>query len=162
MICLRCGRGNGSKVRLLRKPWRRAAAVVEFAVVAPFIFFLALGMFEIGRGIMIKQVLNDAARKACRKGVLPGKSNSDITAQITDILADNGLSLVTPTITIRVGAEAAAPITGSVVDASTARAGLDFVSVKVGLPISKVYWISTYFLSGSTVESETVVMLRQG
>lgn len=40
---------------------RRAVAAVEFAVLAPFLFTLATGAFEVGRGIMVRQILTDAA-----------------------------------------------------------------------------------------------------
>jgi Flp pilus assembly protein TadG len=149
-------------VRRSRQPQRSAAVVAEFALVAPILVFMLLGTFELARGIMIKQLLNDAARKACREGVLPGKTNANVTAQINDILTDNNIPTGDATITIQVGPESALPLVGTSADVSTARAGLDFVSVKIAIPISDVYWISTYFLSSSTVESEMVVMLKQG
>ena len=34
-------------------------------------------------------------------------------------------------------------------------------SVKISVPVSQVYWLTTIFLKSSTVESETVVMLKQ-
>jgi Flp pilus assembly protein TadG len=149
---------QGSRQRRVR---RLGAAVVEFAILAPFLFFLMVGMFELARGIMIKQMLNDAARKACRTGVEPNKTNTDITNEINNILQDNGFSSGIATITILVGAEGTAPVGGTAADASTARPGLDFVSVKVGIPVSSISWCGTFFLPGSTVESETVYMMRQ-
>jgi Flp pilus assembly protein TadG len=142
---------------------RPGVAAAEFAILAPFLFFLIIGMFELARGIMIKQMLNDAARKACRSGVQAGSTNANITAEINNILTDNNIATSDATITITVGAETSTiPLSGQAVDASTARPGLDYVSVKVGIPMSYVNWAGTFFLSGSTVESETVVMLRQG
>jgi Flp pilus assembly protein TadG len=142
---------------------RRGVAAAEFAILAPFLFFLIIGMFELARGIIVKQMLNDAARKACRTGVQPGTTNANVTAEINNILADNNFPTSDATITITVGAETSTlPLNGDVADVSTARPGLDYVSVKVSIPMSDVYWAGTFFLSGSTVESETVVMLRQG
>src|SRR5438874_377208 len=108
---------------------RRASVTVEFALVAPFLTFLLLGTFELARGIMVKQMLNDAARKACREGVLPGKGNTDITNQVNDILRDNGFAPTIATIKILVGPAGSLPLNGSAVDALTARPGLDYVSV---------------------------------
>jgi hypothetical protein len=150
--------GNGKRPT----PRRAGAAVVEFAILSPFLFFLVIGMFELGRGIMIKQMLNDAARKACRTGVQPTKTNADITSDINDILKDNGLDPTIAQISMLVGPESTPPLIGKAADASTARPGLDFVSVKVGIPVSQIFWAGTFFLSGSTLESETVYMLRQG
>jgi hypothetical protein len=126
------------------------------------LFFLVLGTFEIARGIMIKQLLNDAARKACRVGVLPGKSDTDITAAVNNIITDNKLPVGDVTITIMVGSEAGGLSSAAVANSNTARPGLDFVSVKVSIPTSKVFWAGTFFLTNTSIESETVVMLRQG
>ena len=46
-------------------------------------------------------------------------------------------------------------------DASTAVRG-DQVSVKVSIPMAQVYWTPPLFLTGTTLESETLVMIRQG
>ena len=114
-----------------------AVAAVEFAVVAPFLFLLATGAFEVGRGIMVRQMLTDAARKACRTGAFPGKANSDITSDVNDILTDNSVPTSAATITILVN--------GTSVDASTAQQG-DQVSVKVAVPFNKVTLDSPLFL----------------
>jgi Flp pilus assembly protein TadG len=155
-------RAAGPEAGRSTKGRRSGAATVEFALLTPFLFFLVLGTFEVARGIMIKQLLNDAARKACRTGVLPGKSDSDITAAVNNIMSDNNLPTSDVTIVIMVGSEAGGLSGGSVANSNTARPGLDFVSVKVSIPTSKIFWAGTLFLTSSTIESETVVMLRQG
>jgi Flp pilus assembly protein TadG len=132
---------------------RRAAAAVEFAVLAPFLFTLAMGAFELGRGLMVRQVLTDAARKACRTGALPGKANSDVTSDVNDILLDNNIPTSVATITILVN--------GTSVDVSTAQQG-DQISVKVAVPFNKVTWTPLFFFNSASVESETLVMMRQG
>ncbi len=138
-----------------RAPGKRSgAAAVEFALLLPFLAFLILGVFELARGIMVKQMLNDAARKACRTGILPAKTNTDITNEVNNILSDNSIPQSDATITILVS--------GQAVDVSTAKAGIDSVSVRISIPISDVYWVSTYFLSGSTQDSDFAVMLKQG
>jgi Flp pilus assembly protein TadG len=128
-------------------------AVVEFALLAPLLVSLVLGMFELARGLMVKEMLSDAAQKGCRTGVLPGKTNSDITSDVNNILADNGIASTDVTTTIQVN--------GRTADLSTANPN-DKISVKVAIPVAKVYWVGTVFLSAQSVESETVVMLRQG
>ncbi|MBV9126276.1 MAG: pilus assembly protein, partial [Planctomycetes bacterium] len=67
MRCLSCrlpgpvSRGPGKK--------RGAIAAVEFALVAPLLFLFIIGMFEISRGMQVKAMLNNAARKGCRTGI---------------------------------------------------------------------------------------------
>ena len=132
---------------------RRAIAAVEFAVVAPFLVLLATGTFEVARGIIVRQVLTDAARKACRTGALPGKASAAVTADVNDILTDNSIATSAATITILVN--------GQTADASTAQQG-DQVSVKVSVPFNKVNWTPLFFFTNASVESETLVMMRQG
>jgi Flp pilus assembly protein TadG len=49
----------------LRKP-RRAAAAVEFAFLAPVVFGLLLGLWQVGRIIEVKQLMDNAAREGAR------------------------------------------------------------------------------------------------
>lgn len=131
---------------------RRGTAAVEMALVAPLLGMIVVGMIELSRGWDVKEILNNAARKGCRTGILPQKANSDITADVNNILTDNGLPTGSVTVTVLVN--------GVAVDASTAVQN-DQISVKVSIPTSQTYWISQWFLSGSTIESETIVMMRQ-
>jgi Flp pilus assembly protein TadG len=142
-----------TKPRPKRNGLRRAAAAVEFALVAPFLFVLATGTFEMARGIMVRQVLTDAVRKACRNGVLPAHANSNITQDVNDVLSDNAVPTSAATITILVN--------GVAVDASTAVAN-DQISVKVSVPFNKVAWTPLFFFTNTSVESETLTMMRQG
>ena len=139
--------------RRVTSRFRRAIAAVEFAVVVPFLVLLATGAFEVARGVIVRQVLTDATRKACRTGILPGKANSDITSDVNDILTDNAVPTAAAAITILVN--------GQAVDVSTAQQG-DQVSVKVSVPFNKVNWTPLFFFTNASLESETLVMMRQG
>lgn len=132
---------------------RRAIAAVEFAIVLPFLVLLATGTFELARAIMVRQVLTDAARKACRTGSLPGAANSNVTQDVNDILTDNSIATSAATVTILVN--------GQAVDASTAVNG-DQLSVKVSVPFNKVAWTPLFFFTNTSIETETLVMMRQG
>jgi Flp pilus assembly protein TadG len=132
---------------------RTAAAAVELAILSPILAALVVGMFQMSRVIMVKEILCDAARKGCRTGIYPNRASSDITADVNDILSNNGLDSTSATITIQVN--------GQSVDASTANQN-DQVSVKVTFPLTKVGWLPLLFDPSITVSSETVVMMRQG
>ena len=132
---------------------RRAISAVEFAVLAPFLFTLMMGSFEVGRALMVRQALNDAARKGCRIGTLPSKASSDITSDVNDVLTDNSIPTADATITVTVN--------GQSVDASTAQAG-DKISVKVTIPFHDVNWTPLSFFTSASIDSETLVMMRQG
>ena len=57
---------------------RRGVAIVEFAVVAPVVFLVVFGLIEMGRMVMIKQAVVNAAREGCRKAILA--STRDVNA----------------------------------------------------------------------------------
>src|SRR4051812_26372552 len=71
---------------------RRGATAVEFALVAPVFFMIVLGMVEVGRGLMVVHLLNNAARQGCRAGVLPGKTTSQINTVVIGALQSQGIS----------------------------------------------------------------------
>ena len=41
---------------------REGSAMIEFAFVAPILFMLLLGIFELGRGLMVTELLTAASR----------------------------------------------------------------------------------------------------
>jgi Flp pilus assembly protein TadG len=133
-------------------PPRRAAAAVEMAALVPFLGIVVTGSIEVTRAIQVKNYLTDAARSGCRLAVLPSGTNAGVTSNINQVLTDHGLSTTAATMTIQVN--------GKTVDVSTAKQG-DQVSVKVGMPISQISWITLSIFTSQSVESETQVMLRQ-
>jgi len=128
---------------------RRGAAVVEFAVVAPLLFALALGIIEFGRAMMVLELLNNAARAGCRAGVLNGSSNTDVNSAITTALTGSGVN--SPSTTIDVN--------GSQADVSTAQTG-DTISVTVSVGADAVTWLPVpQFLGGKTLTG--IVAMRR-
>jgi len=130
---------------------RRGIAAVEFAILAPFLVYLTLGTLEISRGIMVTQALNDAARRGCRTGIQGGTSTATIQADAQAAIKEVPIAAAT-TVTVLVNANS--------VDASTAVHG-DAITVQVSVPFSAVSWTTSIFLSGDTLVSEKVVMMRQ-
>ena len=122
-----------------RRPSRRGASAVEFAVVAPALFAVVLGIIEVGRGLMAIHMLNNAARAGCRVGVIEGKATSDINTAVTTLLSAQGMTAEGVTVQVNDGSA----------DASTAQAG-DEITVIVSIPASKVTWVpGASHLSGS-------------
>jgi Flp pilus assembly protein TadG len=153
------GRGGSRRGGQLR---RAGGAAAELALLAPFMVAIMLGMFEIGRGLMVKQTLGAAARKGCRTGILGQYGNSDIINDATNIMRDAGFD------TTRFNPPTIGAITITVTDpnGNTLPDSLDAptgstVSVQVTIPVSSIKWVSTYFLTGTMVESDAVVMMKQ-
>ena len=64
--CARAGRlrsSQGPRGRPGRRQDRVGAAAVEFAIVAPLMFLLTMGMIEVGRMVMVKQLMVNASRE---------------------------------------------------------------------------------------------------
>src|SRR5262249_24204281 len=59
-------RRNAAVVRPHAAQARRAVAAVEFAIVAPLLFGLLLGVWEIGRLVQVQQIISTAAREGGR------------------------------------------------------------------------------------------------
>jgi Flp pilus assembly protein TadG len=142
---------------------RDGSAIIEFALVVPFLCLILMGMFELGRAMMVKTTLSDAARKACRTGIKRDKGNSDITIQVMDIMTDNGYSPAkfSPPAIGSINVTVTDPNGNVLPDSLDAPSG-SIVSVQVAIPVSSTTWVTPFFLgSGTTLESETVVMMKQ-
>lgn len=133
-------------------PKRHGIAAVEFAIVATVLVTLTVGMFEMARGMMIKETLSNAARRGCRVAILPTGSNSAVKTDVEKVLTDHNVAAGDATIQVLVN--------GKTADAATAKQ-YDKISVRISIPASKVSWITPMFLSGESIQSEPVVMMRQ-
>ena len=114
----------------LGRTGRRGAAAVEFALVSIAFFGIVLGIFELGRALMVKHLLTNAARQACRVGILQGKSTSQISAVAVNALTSQGIN--GDSVTVQVNDASA--------DASTARSG-DEITVLITIPARNVSWL---------------------
>ncbi len=151
---------------------RTAAAAVECAIVSIFILAPLLGgMFELGRAMLAKETLCNAARKGCRTGIMKQYGSSDIYNDALNIMQDNGYgtNLFNPAppgggsgsgyigaINITV----TDPNGNSLSDALDAPPG-STVTVQVSIPVSSVLWVSSFFLSATSLESDVIVMMKQ-
>ena len=159
---------DASGRRPLRKRCRRGVAAAEFAILAPFLGALVMGMCEMGRAVMVRDILTNAARKGCRTGVTAGKAYQDVLNDVSDILSDNRIDPSQVTVTVQVASYTGTSTTPSWTAFSTVNNAnsfspkpLDQVQVKVSIPVSQVLWFSPTFLPKTALESETLIMVRQ-
>jgi hypothetical protein len=123
--------------------YRRAAAAVEFAVVAPVFFLLILGMVEYGRMVMVQQVITNASREGARQAVLDGATTAEVQSAVTGYLTSGSISGATITVTPN--------------PPTNAEFG-DPVTVAVSIPFSQVSWLpSPMYLGGKTLRATTVM-----
>ncbi|MBX3420811.1 MAG: pilus assembly protein [Pirellulaceae bacterium] len=125
---------------------RRGAATVEFAVIAPLMMVLTMGMIEVGRMVMVKQIMVNASREGARLGALPGVSNSEVVARVQQELAGSNVSGVQVNVN---------PIGLAVAAAGTP------VTVSLSVPSSSVSWLATPMLQFSSNLQASTTMRRE-
>ncbi len=134
--------GLDKPCRLCRRK-RTGAAAVEFAVIAPIFFLMVLGMIEIGRAVMVQQIITNASREGARQAVLDGATATDVQTYVNDYLTD--ASTPTATVTFPQG------------NPENAGFGTS-VEVRVSIPFSQVTWLPTpMYLGGENLEASTVM-----
>jgi Flp pilus assembly protein TadG len=108
-----------------------------------------LGMVEVGRGVMVQQILTTASREGARQAVLDGATQSVVTTFITNYLTTASVSAAGTTVTYTPSLPTAAGYSGP-------------VTVTVSVPFNQVSWSpSPIFLKGATLTASTT-MQREG
>ncbi len=125
---------------------RRGAATVEFALTAPLLFLIVFGMIEVGQGVLIKQVLSNAARDGARTAMLGNATAEDVRDAVTSYLTASGIKSATATVSP---------------DPLTLAQGGDPVTVTVSVPFSSLSWMQkSWYLNDITI-SAAVTMRRE-
>jgi Flp pilus assembly protein TadG len=148
---------------------RAGAAALEFAVIVPFLATVLVGMVELSRAVMAKEVLTNASRRGAATGIKAGKTYTDIQNAVDDILSTDGQLPATIAngkahlvVTVATWNSATSTYgTDTVVDSSTfAPNQYDKVSVKVWANASDCNLLFLNYMSGK-IEGEWVVMMKQ-
>jgi|SRR5579875_3752516 len=120
---------------------RRGASLVEFAVVAPVFFLIVFGLVEIGRACMVTELLTEAARRACRRGIIEGTNSSAIQSTAVNYLTSVGIN--GETANVYVNDTPASSVNVSAMPAYTE------ITVVVTVPIASVAWTPIWFVTGN-------------
>src|SRR5205809_603029 len=116
-------------LRHTTRPNRRGAAAVEFAIVAPVLFLLFLGMIEFGRMVMVQQIITNAAREGARIAIIPGATTSQVVTAVNTYLTSTSIKGATATVSP---------------DPTSATYGSS-ITVNVSLPYTAVSWVPSPF-----------------
>jgi Flp pilus assembly protein TadG len=127
---------------------RSAVSIVEFAFVAPIFILMVLGIVEIGRACMVTELLTEAARRACRQGVLEGTSSTTIQSTATDFLTGVGISGESATVYVN-------DVPAGTTNVAAMPAYTE-VTVVVTVPIANVTWTPIWFVTGSLTGQYTM------
>lgn len=128
------------RVNRTKKRDRQGAALVEFALVAPLMILFSLGLIEMGRMTMVKQLLTNISREGARLATLPNATNQSVTNELEDLL--EGSSIVGSQITIS--------------PSITSTSAGSFVTVSISVHSENVSWLPTpLFMGGKSVQAST-------
>jgi Flp pilus assembly protein TadG len=103
---------------------------------------MILGVIELGRGLMVQQLLTEAARRGARAGVIEGTSSTTIKSTVTDYLSTVGID----------GSTAGVSVNDAPVDSVEAQnmPAYTELTVSVSVPVSSCTWVPAgWFLSGT-------------
>ncbi len=125
---------------------RSGTAAVEFAVVAPLLFAVVLGLIEFGRAIMVQQSLVSAARESSRVAVLAGTSKQDVIDRATASLSAAGISGFTITMNP---------------DPPSGAAEGTAVTVTIKVSFNNVTWLPVPIYLGGKMLTASCVMRRE-
>ncbi|MFT5527446.1 MAG: hypothetical protein ACI9HK_005428 [Pirellulaceae bacterium] len=91
---------QSNHLRPLQRNPRRGAATVEFAVIAPVLMTIVLGVYEVSRTLDMQTTMTQAVRDGARLGAMdrtdflnPGQStNEKMIQDVLNVLESNGLN----------------------------------------------------------------------
>jgi Flp pilus assembly protein TadG len=127
---------------------RRGVAVVEFAVVLPLIVAILLGVWEVGRALVVEEILCNAASVGGRAASTGLYSATQVQAVVTNYLALAGVPTQNVAVTV---SDLTTPGTDP-----TAASALDQLQVTVSIPFSNVTWGGTsMFVPGNSLLNAT-------
>jgi Flp pilus assembly protein TadG len=125
---------------------RRGSAVVELAFTAPVLFLIVFGMIDVGRAVMVQNLITNAARDGARAAALDGATAETIQQNVVDYLAASSVPGASATVSPN-------PLTNA--------SWGDPVSCTVQIPFNSVSWLpQSWYFNGANFQA-TVVMRRE-
>ena len=137
---------------------RRGAAIVEFAVVAPLLFALVIGIVEVGRLVMVSQLATNGSREAARYAVQADATPAAVRAYTESYMAAAGIP--------------ADALNGITLEQQSGGGWVDVTSlsgVAMGTPVratlsinfDRVSWLPSRFFVGDNTAVTGVTVMRK-
>jgi len=123
--------------------------MVEMALVMPVFLLFLLGTIELGRALMISQLVTNAARDGARVAATEGSTNATVQTAVQEFLADS-LNLDPSDISIDISVSAGPGNPNPGASVSNAQQG-DKCRVDVRVPFDKVTLTRPKWLSGKSL-----------
>lgn len=129
---------------------RRGAAAVEFAVVAPWLLFIIFGAIEIGRAVMVAQIVTNASREGARLAVVGDQTVDGVKDWVEQYLQNAGITPTAAAIEVTNQATTGGAF-ATTTDLGAVARGLG-VRVEIAVNYGQVSWIPggmTHWLPGT-------------
>jgi Flp pilus assembly protein TadG len=145
-------------IRKLSKSQRKGAVMVETAIVLSLFLSLIFGIFEFSRVLMVRNLLDNAAREGCRYAIANNTSttiSSDVQTVVSTFMAGGTMGLTNFTVSV----------TGTHQGTSTAVNSLtagDLVTVAVSGTFKFMNIVPLYRMPTSFTMSSSVIMVCEG
>ena len=121
---------------------RKGASAVEFAIVAPVFFLFVLAIIELGRMVMLEQMIVNASREGARAAVLENATADDVENTVLDRLS----SFNTSNVDVEIN------------PSNPASAGFgDPIEVTVSIPFADVSLLAPFFANDRDITGSTTM-----
>jgi Flp pilus assembly protein TadG len=120
--------------------------MAEFIVVFPILLIAILGMIELGRGVMVQQIITNAAREGVRRAVVPEATNDAVSTLVDNYLVTTSLGAESRQVEIF-------DESGQPLDLSTA-APHSVVMVRVSVPYNEVGFVIPRYITKPTMAAQ--------
>jgi len=107
-------------------------AAVEFALAAPLLLLILLGIWEVGRLVEVQQLLNNAAREGGRQASTGQKTASQVQTVALNYLTLAGINTTGASVTVTNLTSGLDP---------TSANQMDHFQIAVSLPFDNVRWV---------------------
>lgn len=128
---------------------RRGTALVEMAVVLPVFLMVVWAIIEFGRGMMVANMVTNAAREGARLAVIDGNTNTNVQNSITTFL-QQAINVSPGDVTVTISIDAAPGNPDPLNQISNAEPR-DLINILVSVPFDSVSYIPGNFLSGKSL-----------
>ncbi len=132
---------------------RRAAAVVEMAVVTPLLLTLVFGIIEFGWTMMVRETMVNAAREGCRTAVLRYQNNTQLETAVR-----NRVNRTLETINLALDDDVDIEFEHA---ANPPLAPNDMETVTLSLPLSRISLLGDFFGLGDNTMQTTCTMRKE-
>lgn len=136
-----------------RRRARRGATAVEFALVATVFFMFVFGIFEIGRLMMLQQIMGEACRQGARRAILENVTEASVVDLVKNKLAANSIPGATVTVTWP----------NKSTQPNMANCGFqDPITVRATVPYSGVSWLPpVWVLENAVIEAQATMRIER-